>query len=266
MKERACKTSSSYNEFKQMVAAAHLKKLSSAEVASLRNTKKGWEKKVQGTAGLVDTQGAYILSDESRIREQQASGGEFLDTAEIKLPKNVMELARDLRRRNGVSDKLSYLSYIGLKKAKLLFKKQVEIDLLEQLLLLVSCNDAIQQAEAYSEVNEEGVAGVTLEESPSSSSSSSSTPSVFSEIEKIAVIDGDKNDKDDSDKNKEQDTEEKTTKKKFVDPFKWIKALTAVEGFSLKASMFDDATLNQCKSYLTGCQREGADIIVNRFP
>ena len=106
MKKRAVKTSSDYNEFKNMVAAANLKKLTSKEVESLSHVKKGWQKTVVHDS----TASAIILTKEvenDRIRIQNLEVKGVTAPAEVKLkPKSAMEVERDLRRIPDEADKL----------------------------------------------------------------------------------------------------------------------------------------------------------------
>ena len=53
MKKRAVKVSRDYDEFKNMVAAAHLKTLTKSEVESLSAVKKGWQKESM-SAGMKE--------------------------------------------------------------------------------------------------------------------------------------------------------------------------------------------------------------------
>lgn len=106
MKKRAVKTSSDYNEFKNMVAAASLKKLTSKEVESLSHVKKGWQK----TVAHDSTASAIILTKElenDRLRTQNLERKDMISPAEVKIkPKSAMEMERDLRRISNEIDKL----------------------------------------------------------------------------------------------------------------------------------------------------------------
>lgn len=134
MKKRACKVATDYDEFKNMVACAHLKTLSRKEITSLGTTKKGWLKE---GGGKDKTAGTLILSDELNCTavlttnpiKILGSGGS------IKKPKSPMELDRDLRRCTDNEEKAKYLSAVGVKRVcKLL---EVDADLFESLLTVV---------------------------------------------------------------------------------------------------------------------------------
>lgn len=103
MKKRAVKVSTDYNEFKAMVACAHLKKLTSKEVESLSHVKKGWQRSVQ-----KDTTGsAVILTKEAT--EPLEPAGKFVglpSSTQKPKPKSAMEIERDLRREASDSQQL----------------------------------------------------------------------------------------------------------------------------------------------------------------
>jgi succinate dehydrogenase/fumarate reductase flavoprotein subunit len=111
MKKRAVKVSTDYNEFKNMVAAAHLKKLTSKEVESLSHVKKGWQKTVQKDKSAS----AVVLTKELETSELLSSNAEMktaLATTSKKIkPKSAMEIERDLRRLSPGQDQLMYVVY-----------------------------------------------------------------------------------------------------------------------------------------------------------
>lgn len=105
MKKRAVKVSTDYNEFKNMVAAAHLKKLSSKEVESLSHVKKGWQKAV-----APDNSSSAIILQKEFENDQLIAQNSDMKKAfklEVKLkPKSAMEVERDLRRISDQEEKL----------------------------------------------------------------------------------------------------------------------------------------------------------------
>jgi hydrogenase maturation factor len=107
MKKRAVKVAGDYSVFKNMVAAAHLKKLTQKEVESLSHVKKGWHKAV-----AKDTSSsAQILTKEyemDQLLAQNSSVGKLMD-GRVK-PKTCMEVERDLRRMPSEEEKLRYVT------------------------------------------------------------------------------------------------------------------------------------------------------------
>ncbi len=98
MKKRAVKVASDYNEFKAMVACAHLKKITSDEVASLSQVKKGWKKSHSTDKGTS----AQLLTAEKQLSDGVVNTHQLVGTT----PRTCMELDRDLRRYRSSKDKL----------------------------------------------------------------------------------------------------------------------------------------------------------------
>ena len=104
MKKRAIRTAGSYDEFKAMVACAHLKKLSKTEVESLSHVKKGWKKPVTqaekaSTAAILEME-----IEQENLEKMNLSQAPKLLNKEKK-PKTCMELERDLRRLSSNAEK-----------------------------------------------------------------------------------------------------------------------------------------------------------------
>lgn len=99
MKKRAVRVAGDYNEFKNMVASAHLKKLTTKEVQSLSHVKKGWQRAV----AMDSKSSAQLLSKEVEI-EQLTSLSNGMAHVGIDAvckrvkPRSPMEVERDLRR------------------------------------------------------------------------------------------------------------------------------------------------------------------------
>lgn len=147
MKKRAVKQAPSYDDFRNMVACAHLKKVTRQDIESLSKSKKGWQKN-HGFGGENDNSNssntsARILNEELRLTSQADENAVKAISSNFKIPKTTMELGRDIRRKKEMKEKLSYLENITLKTAKKLFKKgDVDTDLLEELLLVATSEEA----------------------------------------------------------------------------------------------------------------------------
>lgn len=100
MKKKAVKVAGDYDEFKAMVACAHLKTLTRKEVESLGATKKGWQRTL--VADLSSK--AQILAQEDSKPSVLGSTTVFdklsqaVASGKTPKPKSVMDLERDLRR------------------------------------------------------------------------------------------------------------------------------------------------------------------------
>lgn len=141
MKKRACKVAGSYDEFKEMVAASHLKTVTSKEVESLSHAKKGWQK----AAAKQDANAPLILNQEKdkMNKEKSLQKGVVLAVASS-LPRTAAEFERDFKRQKNENDKLRYLIFVGLKRSKKVLTEGADTDLIESILqLLVSCKSSI---------------------------------------------------------------------------------------------------------------------------
>lgn len=101
MKKRAVKVSTDYNEFKAMVACAHLKKLTPKEVESLSHVKKGWQKTVQKDKSSAPVVLTREIENEELIMANTEVASVFKTPSLKYKPKSAMEIERDLRRQPG---------------------------------------------------------------------------------------------------------------------------------------------------------------------
>ena len=104
MKKRACRVATDYDEFRNMVACAHLKKLSKKEVESLSHVKKGWintNNSVSNSNGKGNSS-LLVLSKEKEKEEllnsQKNNPIAVKDVSDVKKPKTAMELEKSLKR------------------------------------------------------------------------------------------------------------------------------------------------------------------------
>ena len=108
MKKRAVKVAADYSEFKNMVASAHLKKLTKQEVESLSHVKKGWQKSIMKD----NSSSAQLLNKEIEMDQMISINSNYYHNSLIqtnnenfKKPKTSMEFDRDLRRYLTYEDK-----------------------------------------------------------------------------------------------------------------------------------------------------------------
>eukprot|EP01039_Chlorochromonas_danica_P006459 gene6459-7123_t len=135
MKKRAVKVAASYDEFKAMVACAHLKKLTKKEVESLSNVKKGWKKH----SHVSQQSGTQLLELEQTREETMRKHEAFVEKVKAKKgkPRSAMELERDLRRINSDEGKMRYLEELGLGEVRDILNRGADVDLLEVIALAV---------------------------------------------------------------------------------------------------------------------------------
>ena len=111
--KRACKVATDYNEFKNMVACAHLKKLTRKEVESLSVAKKGWKKTPttsENVSQSVNT--AKILKQERDKKELVAIN----DDAAKGLSTTVFKAINKLTSRDGTQS-LKPKSFLQVEKS-----------------------------------------------------------------------------------------------------------------------------------------------------
>jgi hypothetical protein len=242
MKKRASKAAASYDEFRSMVDCAHLKKLSSAEVRSLGEKKKGWSK----TPGADISKDALILQDELRRAEQRVGfgagvgglGGGLgvgLSPSDFKPPRTTAELGRDLRRVKSMEEKVAYMCCLGLKRGKALLKRDLDADLLDELLSIFVSDLAMDK---WTEVQAAKV--------EKSKDVAEAEAGVGAEVE----VEG---------------GECIPAALKPLNPYRWIKALTTSGRFSLTIALAAAANKDKVKLFLAGCGDEGAEEISSKF-
>lgn len=142
MKKRAVRNAGSYDEFRQLVAAAHLKKVSRKEVESLSDVKRGWTK---GSTGKHGTESALLdLQDENNSPDSLKNRPESLIPAKkakkvsskksiSASPKTSMELDRNLRRFSCDTDRFAYISSLSRDIVMPLLVKAIDVDLMENI-------------------------------------------------------------------------------------------------------------------------------------
>lgn len=190
MKKKAVKVSGSYDEFKAMVACAHLKTLSSKEVQSLAAPKKGWQK---SHVAADSTSATVTLQQEQRAAEAASVAGGSGSiampaglssssssdaTAVCKVitvapnntfprPKSALALERDLQKLSVPGQRTCYLAQLGHKRVHKLLKGDAGCDVLELVLsaILHSSSSAANKADEAAPASKES----NITDSPQSS-------------------------------------------------------------------------------------------------
>ena len=129
MKKRAIHTARDYDEFRNMVACATLTPVSSKELASLRQGKRGWNHAAAARRG-----GAGSREGPARQRRGKAKAALWRGVPE-QAPRTVMEFLRDWRRCCGTPEqKRAYLSVVGPSAFEELFRADLDAQVLAQVL------------------------------------------------------------------------------------------------------------------------------------
>ncbi|CAM9131569.1 unnamed protein product, partial [Hapterophycus canaliculatus] len=120
MKKRAIHTAASYDEFRHMVSCADLTPVTRKEMEMLSDQKRGWQGRSGGFVSTKNRQDRWAKTDPLRP------------------PKDNSQFQRDWRRRCRTDDeRREYLRLIGPEKLSVLFRVEMEPDILAQLLSLV---------------------------------------------------------------------------------------------------------------------------------
>ena len=93
MKKRAVKVSKDYDEFKNMVAAAHLKKVTAKEVESLGHVKRGWQQD-----GLSEVTKQERNKQSAKILLEEKTKNSYLEN-KIALENSAMTDIEQIRRK-----------------------------------------------------------------------------------------------------------------------------------------------------------------------
>lgn len=140
MKKRAVRSAGSYDEFRQLVAAAHLKKVSRREVESLSEVKRGWVKsgnmKSSPENGMLDLQ----KNENAAFSSSKTAGSKKKSKLAPKsaiAPRTSMELDRNLRRFATEEERWQYVLSLETSLVFQLMQQASDLDLLENLWRLV---------------------------------------------------------------------------------------------------------------------------------
>ena len=129
MKKRAIHTARDYDEFRNMVACATLTPVSSKELASLRQGKRGWNHAAAARRG-----GAGSREGPVRQRRGKAKAALRRGVPE-QAPRTGMEFLRDWRRCCATPEqKRAYLSVVGPSTFEQLFRADLDAHVLAQVL------------------------------------------------------------------------------------------------------------------------------------
>ena len=221
MKKRAIRKAGSYDEFKAMVACANLKTISSQEVATLRDVKKGWQKGYRKDATKAN---ACLL--EGEITQQQLNisvEGSKCNIKTFNKPRTSMEFERDWRHCYNPEDKINYLMLVGLKRIKMIMTNVGNVEILEQMLSALLWH--MQQTNNTSDVP----VSVFLAKNTVTETTLDCNSPVSSAVEASDGIE---------------------QQEKSINPFKWFKAIAAFQRFGLLRMSLEKAILQQIIDYL----------------
>jgi hypothetical protein len=259
MKKKAVKTSGTYDDFKAMVACAHLKTLTSKEVESLSAKKTGWQREFQSSSASD----AHILAQEAKKSgiaqakslAQSTSGAMAAAAVEsFRMPKNLVMLEGDMVRtlRNRES-RMAYLQVLGLKRLKLLLKgdKDCTPELLEALLDTVMHAAEVEAAMREVLVETETEAQ-TETQTQTSTAGAEPAESVFSTTTNTAAATVGEGSADaETTPQSEAPSSSAAEKEKKMDIYKWLKAVSSFPRFFITVLFVPKPLIAAAAEYLS---------------
>ncbi|XP_013407380.1 coiled-coil domain-containing protein 103 [Lingula anatina] len=138
-----------YDEFRDIVLAAHLKPLEKTDKIQQDRFKQPWN----------------TIADSASLSSSNTSDTDTLQKMEIKIPNNGHEFAQSWRRHCKTSqDKLNYLRHIGSKNLQAIFKAEISFGLLGEIIdaLLNDLSDNIFVVEVLESLTLAGRFGLSL--------------------------------------------------------------------------------------------------------
>lgn len=249
MKKRAIRVAKSYDEFKGMVACAHLKTLSSAEVQSLSAVKKGWKKgHTDNTYGSENS----VLEKERAAREDQSrldascliAGDESAGKKKgIIAPKTSMDYERDWRRLKTDQHRYNFLNAVGIKKTEKALRNDVSTELAEQMIsFLVRLNPTA---------------------APAPAPAGSSTERVIWDLPPPALVGETPAEGEEQAEEGDEAARVQHAKRDFI--FSWLTALCQLSKFGMISLMLDDSVRSQAIDWLESCCIENAVWLVDKL-
>mmetsp|Transcript_14689 Transcript_14689/g.17489 ORF Transcript_14689/g.17489 Transcript_14689/m.17489 type:complete len:306 (-) Transcript_14689:179-1096(-) len=140
-KKKHISTASSYDEFRHFVACADQKRVTHAEMESLSKPEKGWQKKTNLALGQTGKQPKNKSFKDKNNKSKNSSKNSISKNFPEIPPKNPMEFEREWRRHCKTSElKLKLLIFCGPKQLSLIFKNEIDVGLLGQI---IKCFDDI---------------------------------------------------------------------------------------------------------------------------
>mmetsp|Transcript_21557 Transcript_21557/g.19624 ORF Transcript_21557/g.19624 Transcript_21557/m.19624 type:complete len:221 (+) Transcript_21557:21-683(+) len=144
MKKRACKTASSYDEFKAMVDCAHLNKVNRKDIESLRQINSGWNnnKKIINNKPTSNANILYNEFKEEKKLDQMNKVNDLLINKKFRKPKTSLEFSRDFKRQIDFKQRVEYLNIVGLKDVQKHLRVESDSELFELIIESINQYDS----------------------------------------------------------------------------------------------------------------------------
>ena len=232
MKKRAIRVAPSYDDFKAMVACAHLKTLNRKEIEDLKTSKRGWHK----SKSIDNSNNAGILEKEILSMQKLANHDIDISNTKFVKPKNPMEFERDWRRLpKDMDSKVQYLLKVGSKRIKSLLEKDGNAEIFEQVLVVIIYASTLTNEQQVSDENSNNVDITTKS------------------IEGLDI----------STTDKQQDDNNTNNEKKDMNVTKWLISISCYANFDLMMRFMPSEILNLIVNILTNNATDNDEKITN---
>eukprot|EP00903_Cladosiphon_okamuranus_P012205 g11447.t2 len=148
MKKRAVHTAASYDEFRHMVSCAQLTPVTRKEMEMLSYQKRGWHGRSGGVVPATKKPGSTGRRKAAKSTRKPVGteiGGGAKAGSPVRAPRDYSQFQRDWRRLCRTDDeRRKYLRMISPDKLPILFRVEMEPDILGQVLSLI-CGDFMGQ-------------------------------------------------------------------------------------------------------------------------
>jgi len=135
-KKKHIASAASYDEFRYFVACADQKRVSRADMESLSKPEKGWQQKTNLAIGRQRKNG---VKSTFKSRLKGSKDASLIPAFPSQPPKTPMEFERDWRRHcNTQEAKLSYLELCGPSGLRQVFKTEMDVSLLGQVVKMLA--------------------------------------------------------------------------------------------------------------------------------
>ena len=239
MKKRAIRVAPSYDDFKAMVACAHLKTLNRKEIEDLKTSKRGWHK----SKSIDNSNNAGILEKEILSMQKLANHDIDISNTKFVKPKNPMEFERDWRRLpKDMDSKVQYLLKVGSKRIKSLLEKDGNAEIFEQVLIVIIYASTITNEQQVLDENNNNVDITT---------------------KSIEELDISSVDISTVDKQQDNNNENTNNEKKDMNVTKWLISISCYTNFDLMMRFMPKEIINLIVNILTNNGSDNDDKVIN---
>ena len=160
-KKRVVLTAQSYDEFRHLVASVHQKRLSRSDIESLQEEHKGWDHHTNVRRRVEKETDLGIHGETFEEEQQREENTKQLSSSLPSSYTSTLEFKRDWHRSVGrlqtieeYEAGLHLLEGLGWKQSLKLFKKELDVDLLEGIMQCLFCHPSLTSNPHHDRDNE----------------------------------------------------------------------------------------------------------------